>query len=269
MTRKSLISANAAIGNSSETPAIINDNSNAGLLTIGGYGEVRSDSSIMLNFTVKAAGEATVKLVKAQMDVRANAAKGRSNCQCTGRSKRHGDDPVRRLPVVLPDCATGDAYVTANGDYTFTADPGYNYGFSATVNDEYIDVIDNGDGSYTIKNVTGELVISANSAPTVKTLRGDRQGRRLRRRQRPHFRNAWAELYLYGHAGGQLRLCGGRNGKQPAGDVHCQQQRQQRLYLHDPGKVRHRPGGHYGEEGPAKRHHANRAYGQRLRRCLG
>ena len=28
--------ANAAIGNSSETPAIINDNSDAGLLTIGG-----------------------------------------------------------------------------------------------------------------------------------------------------------------------------------------------------------------------------------------
>lgn len=172
--------ANAAIGNSSETPAIINDNSNAGLLTIGGYGEVRSDSSIMLNFTVKAAGEATVKLVKAQMDVRANAAKDAQTASVPADQSGTVTILCGGFPVVLPDCATGDAYVTANGDYTFTADPGYNYGFSATVNDEYIDVIDNGDGSYTIKNVTGELVISANSAPTVKTyaatVKGDGSG---------------------------------------------------------------------------------------------
>lgn len=73
------------------------------------------------------------------------------------------------FPVELPDCATGAAYVTENGDYTFTADPGYNYDFSATVDNEKVDIINNGDGSYTIKHVTGELVIRANSTPTVKT----------------------------------------------------------------------------------------------------
>ncbi len=170
----------ATIGNSSETPAIINDNSNAGLLTIGGYGEVRSDSSIMLNFTVKAAGEATVKLVKAQMDVRANAAKDAQTASVPAGQSNTVTILCGGFPVVLPDCATGAAYVTENGDYTFTADPGYNYDFSATVNDEYIDVIDNDDGSYTIKNVTGELVISANSTPTVKTyavtVKGDGSG---------------------------------------------------------------------------------------------
>ena len=170
----------ATIGNSSETPAIINDNSNAGLLTIGGYGEVRSDSSIMLNFTVKAAGEATVKLVKAQMDVRANAAKDAQTASVPAGQSDTVTILCGGFPVELPKCATGDAYVTANGDYTFTANPGYDYGFSATVNDEYIDVIDNGDGSYTIKNVTGKLVISANSTPTVKTyavtVKGDGSG---------------------------------------------------------------------------------------------
>ena len=172
--------ANAAIGNSSETPAIINDNSDAGLLTIGGYGEVRSDSSIMLNFTVKAAGEATVKLVKAQMDVRANAAKDAQTASVPAGQSDTVTILCGGFPVVLPDCATGATYVTANGDYTFTANPGYDYGFSATVNDEYIDVIDNGDGSYTIKNVTGKLVIKANSTPTVKTyavtVKGDGSG---------------------------------------------------------------------------------------------
>lgn len=161
--------ANAAIGNSSETPAIINDNSDAGLLTIGGYGEVRSDSSIMLNFTVKAAGEATVKLVKAQMDVRANAAKDAQTASVPAGQSNTVTILCGGFPVVLPDCATGAAYVTENGDYTFTADPSYNYDFSATVDNEKVDIFNNGDGSYTIKNVTGELVISASSTPTVKT----------------------------------------------------------------------------------------------------
>lgn len=161
--------ASATIGNSSVVPIIINDNSAAGLLTIGGYGEVRSDRFITLNFNVKAAGEATVKLVTAQMDVRANAAKDAQTASVPADQSDTVTILCGGFPVVLPDCATGDAYVTANGDYTFTANPGYDYGFSATVNDEDVDVIDNGDGSYTIKNVTGKLVISANSAPTVKT----------------------------------------------------------------------------------------------------
>lgn len=161
--------ANAAIGNSSETPAIINDNSDAGLLTIGGYGEPRSDSSIMLNFTVKATGEATVKLVKAQMDVRANAAKDAQTASVPAGQSDTVTILCGGFPVVLPDCATGAAYVTANGDYTFTADPGKDYGFSAAVDGKTVAIINNDDDSYTIKNVTGKLVISANSTPTVKT----------------------------------------------------------------------------------------------------
>lgn len=172
-----LIFASATIG--SKVPDVI-DHSVPGRLTIGGYGEPRSDSSIMLNFTVKAAGEATVKLVKAQMDVRANAAKDAQTASVPAGQSNTVTILCGGFPVVLPDCATGDAYVTANGDYTFTANPGYDYGFSATVNDEYIDVIDNGDGSYTIENVTGELVISANSTPTIKTyavtVKGDGSG---------------------------------------------------------------------------------------------
>lgn len=172
-----LIFASATIG--SKVPDVI-DHSVPGRLTIGGYGEPRSDSSIMLNFTVKAAGEATVKLVKAQMDVRANAAKDAQTASVPAGQSNTVTILCGGFPVVLPDCATGDAYVTANGDYTFTADPGYDYGFSAAVNNEKVDIFNNGDGIYTIKNVTGELVISANSTPTVKTyevtVKGDGSG---------------------------------------------------------------------------------------------
>ena len=160
--------ASAAIGNSSEDPAIIN-NSAAGLLTIGGYGEPRSDGFITLNFTVKAAGEATVNLVKAQMDVRANAAKDAKTASVPADQSGTVTILCGGFPVELPKCATGAAYVTENGDYTFTADPGYDYDFSATVDNEKVDIFNNGDGSYTIKHVTGKLVIKANSAPTVKT----------------------------------------------------------------------------------------------------
>lgn len=161
-----LIFSSATIG--SKVPDVI-DHSVPGRLTIGGYGEPRSDSSIMLNFTVKAAGEATVKLVKAQMDVRANAAKDAQTASVPAGQSNTVTILCGGFPVVLPDCATGAAYVTENGDYTFTADASYNYDFSATVNNEKVDIINNCDGSYTIKNVTGELVISANSAPTIKT----------------------------------------------------------------------------------------------------
>lgn len=159
----------ATIGSNGDIPDIINNNSDAGLLTIGGYGEVRSDSSIMLNFTVKAAGEATVKLVKAQMDVRANAAKDAQTASLPAGQSDTVTILCGGFPVELPKCATGAAYVTANGDYTFTADPGYNYDFSAAVDGKTVAIINNCDGSYTIENVTGELVISANSTPTIKT----------------------------------------------------------------------------------------------------
>lgn len=159
----------ATIGSNGDIPDIINNNSDAGLLTIGGYGKTRSDSFITLNFNVKAAGEATVKLVKAQMDVRANAAKDAQTASVPAGQSNTVTILCGGFPVVLPDCATGAAYVTENGDYTFTADPGYNYDFSATVNNEKVDIINNDDGSYTIENVTGKLVISANSTPTVKT----------------------------------------------------------------------------------------------------
>lgn len=172
-----LIFASATIG--SKDPDVI-DHSVPGRLTIGGYGEPRSDRFITLNFTVKAAGEATVKLVKAQMDVRANAAKDAQTASVPADQSGTVTILCGGFPVELPKCATGAAYVTENGDYTFTADPGYNYDFSATVNNEKVDIFNNGDGSYMIKHVTGKLVIKANSAPTVKTyavtVKGDGSG---------------------------------------------------------------------------------------------
>ena len=54
----------------------------------------------------------------------------------------------------------GDAAVAVGKDYTFQTDPHYDYTFTATADDTSLEVADNGDGSYTVRGVTGPLKIS-------------------------------------------------------------------------------------------------------------
>ena len=75
------------------------------------------------------------------------------------------------VAVSLPtDILSGNSTVAYGADYTFyTTNNGayYNYTVSATMGDENATVIDNKDGSYTVENVTADLVITASR--TAKT----------------------------------------------------------------------------------------------------
>lgn len=57
---------------------------------------------------------------------------------------------------------TGNDSAEIGKDYTLTITPeaGYDYTVTATMGGEVVQVIDNGDNTYTVKNVTGELVFS-------------------------------------------------------------------------------------------------------------
>lgn len=57
---------------------------------------------------------------------------------------------------------TAEQEATNGQDYTFTINKevGYTYTVTATMNGETVEVIDNGDGTYTIQSVTGDLVIT-------------------------------------------------------------------------------------------------------------
>lgn len=69
----------------------------------------------------------------------------------------------KEYSVTLPEIFEGPAAVTDGENYTFSVADGQNYNYdsvNATVNGETVPVIDNGDGTYTIENVTGNIVIT-------------------------------------------------------------------------------------------------------------
>ena len=71
--------------------------------------------------------------------------------------------PIPTYSVTLPADFTGESTVKDGADYTFTAkDPAkYIYTATAAVGGETVSVTDNGDGTFTVKNVTGALVIAS------------------------------------------------------------------------------------------------------------
>lgn len=152
----------ASIGNM--TPEVVKDT--GGTLTVAGYGEEKKATMLTLTFTVKAAGAAQIKLTTAGVDVGKNAGADIKSAKITTSvvTVMGGG-----YPVTLPEGVAGAAYVAANGDYTFAPAPGYSYTFTATVNGTPVPVIDNKDGTYTVKGVTGPLVITAEGSGTAVT----------------------------------------------------------------------------------------------------
>ena len=91
----------------------------------------------------------------------------------------HGAGPAvtvtvtRDYSVTLPEGFTGAATVGHGEDYTFTAqqDPHYDYSFTgSTMGGNAVTVINNGDGSFKVSKVTGNLVICSDRTPKTYTV---------------------------------------------------------------------------------------------------
>ena len=91
----------------------------------------------------------------------------------------HGAGPAvtvtvtRDYSVTLPEGFTGAATVGHGEDYTFTAqqDPHYDYSFAgSTMGGQSVTVSKNDDGSFTVSNVTGDLVIRSDRTPKTYTV---------------------------------------------------------------------------------------------------
>ena len=102
------------------------------------------------------------------------------NCRLSDNTyPTHGVGPAvtvtvtRDYSVTLPEGFTGAATVGHGEDYTFTAqqDPHYDYSFAgSTMGGQSVSVSKNDDGSFTVSNVTGDLVIRSDRTPKTYTV---------------------------------------------------------------------------------------------------
>ncbi len=156
----------------SVTPAdatIIKDETN-GTLKIAGYGDNKNcgTDNIVLTFAGKATGEAKVTVTSAKVDVKANAAE--KDAPAAKITTDAATITVGGYQVSLPDGFTGEGTANPGKDYTFTAnDTSKKYDFTdSTMGGDPVTVTDNGDGTYTVKNVTGPLDIKATALVTIE-----------------------------------------------------------------------------------------------------
>lgn len=142
----------------------------AGNLTIIGFGDDRTcgTDNLVLSFTAKAAGTANVTITSAKIDESGNA----SGADAPAANIAGGLTVIKvNYSVTLSDDFTGADTAEPGADYTFAAkDPHYDYTFSAKMGDDDATVIDNGDGTYTINDVSGNLTITADKTPKSYTV---------------------------------------------------------------------------------------------------
>jgi len=138
-----------------------------GTIRVIGFGDDKTldTPAATLTFQAKGVGDAEVKLTAAKVDI---------GSQAVGNDAPAAfllDDTtvikVTGYTVTLGEGLSGASTVAPGADYTFTAtDAGnYDYVISATMGGETTTANDNGNGTYTIPGVTGNLVINAAMTP--------------------------------------------------------------------------------------------------------
>lgn len=139
----------------------------AGTIRVIGFGDDKNldTPAATLTFQAKGVGDAQVKLTAAKVDI---------GSQAVGNDAPAAfllDDTtvikVTGYTVTLGEGLSGESTVAPGANYTFTAtDAGnYDYVISATMGGETTTANDNGNGTYTIPGVTGNLVINAAMTP--------------------------------------------------------------------------------------------------------
>ncbi len=136
-------------------------------IRIIGYGADKAIDTpvVALKFEAKTSGQAEVTLTSAKIDASANANVSDAPVATVFDSVAYVQ--VKGYQVTLGQRLGGAEYSEIGGSYTFTATDAANYDYviTATMDETAVDVTDNGNGTYTINNVTGVLAISAAMTP--------------------------------------------------------------------------------------------------------
>ncbi len=152
----------------SKTDSMLNgataDGTKEGILKLADYGEEKALGTIYtLAFTALETGKASVEIKSAAFSNQTDAAA--KDLIEAGLITAGFDITItpQNYSVTLPDIFTGPATVTEGEDYTFYAADAEHYDYTyvaASVNGTAVEVTDNGNGSYTVKAVDGDLVIT-------------------------------------------------------------------------------------------------------------
>lgn len=138
-----------------------------GTIRVIGFGDDKNldTPAATLSFTAKGTGEAEVKITSAKVDIGSQAVG--SDAPDAHILDTTTVISVTGYTVTLGEGLSGESTVAPGADYTFTAtDAGnYDYVISATMGGETTTANDNGNGTYTIPGVTGNLVINAAMTP--------------------------------------------------------------------------------------------------------
>lgn len=139
----------------------------AGTIRVIGFGDDKNldTPAATLNFTAKGTGEAEVKITSAKVDIGSQAVG--SDAPAAFLLDDTTVIKVTGYTVTLGEGLTGASTVAPGADYTFTATDADNYDYviSATMGGETVTPKDNGNGTYTVSGVTGNLVINAAMTP--------------------------------------------------------------------------------------------------------
>lgn len=150
-----------------------------GTLKIAGYGANKDSgtAAATLTFTGKAVGAGKVTITKANVDAKANANAQDAPAANIDETTAAATITVGGYSVTLPEGFSGAASAEAGKDYTFTGGDDHGcYDVTATMGGETTTVTNNGDGSFTIKNVTGEIVVTATPKTYTVTVTGTGAG---------------------------------------------------------------------------------------------
>ena len=149
-------------------------------LKIAGYGANKDSgtAAATLTFTGKAVGAGKVTITKANVDAKANANAQDAPAANIDETTATATITVGGYSVTLPEGFTGAASAAAGTDYTFKAN-GDDYGcydVTATMGGAETTVTNNGDGSFTISNVTGNIAVKATPKTYAVTVTGTGAG---------------------------------------------------------------------------------------------
>ena len=155
------------------------DSTTEGVLKIAGYGASKDSgtAAATLTFTGKAVGAGKVTITKANVDAKDNANAQDAPAANIDETTAAATITVGGYSVTLPEGFTGAASAAAGTEYTFKGGADYGcYDVTATMGGETTTVTNNGDGSFTIKNVTGEIVVTATPKTYAVTVTGTGAG---------------------------------------------------------------------------------------------